>query len=243
MEADLAGRVERVLLRHPKIRGVRLVGSRARGTPSTLSDWDFVVETDAFDAVARDLPDAVSELEPIAQQWDRISEYPCYMLMLSGPVKVDLIFPDEPYASLPPWTVSAETLDGIDRHAWDWLLWLASKREKGADDLVRRDAVGEGGRGEADARTQLEDVDRAEDLAEHSGDTGGRVHPRGRELEERGLARAVRPEHDPALALLDLPRHVVEDARLPAHDADAGQREDITHAMTLTWVTTRACDA
>ena len=139
MEADLAGRVERVLLRHPKIRGVRLVGSRARGTPSTLSDWDFVVETDAFDAVARDLPDAVSELGPIAQQWDRISEYPCYMLMLPGPVKVDLIFPDEPYASLPPWTVSAETLDGIDQHAWDWLLWLASKRERGADDLVRRE--------------------------------------------------------------------------------------------------------
>jgi hypothetical protein len=115
------------------------VGSRANGAPSSLSDWDFVVETDDFDAVARDLPDAVSELEPIAGQWDRISDYPCYMLMLAGPVKVDLIFPNEPYTSLPPWTVSAETLDGIDQHAWDWLLWLASKREKGEDDLVRRE--------------------------------------------------------------------------------------------------------
>src|SRR5262245_27532474 len=139
MGSDLAERVERTLLRHPKIRGVRLVGSRAGGTPSRISDWDFVVETEDFDAVARDLPDAVSELEPIAQPWDRISAYPCYMLMLAGPVKVDLIFPNEPYTSLPPWTVSAETLDGIDQHVWDWLLWLASKREKGEDDLVRRE--------------------------------------------------------------------------------------------------------
>ena len=141
MGSDVAERVERTLLRHPKISGIRLVGSRAGGTPSPLSDWDFVVETGAFDAVARDLPEVVAELEPIAQQWDRISDYPCYMLMLSGPVKVDLIFPNEPYTSLPPWRVSAETLDGIDRHVWDWLLWLASKREKGEADLVRRELV------------------------------------------------------------------------------------------------------
>ena len=62
-----------------------------------------------------------------------------WKLMLSGPVKVDLIFPGEPYTSEPPWTVSAETLDGIDQHLWDWTLWLASKREKGEDALVRRE--------------------------------------------------------------------------------------------------------
>ena len=118
---------------------VRLVGSRARGDPTPLSDWDFEVETDDFGAVARALPALVSALEPLAQQWDRISAYPCYMLMLTGPVKVDLIFPGEPYESLPPWTVSAETLDGIDQHFWDWILWLASKREKGKDDLIRRE--------------------------------------------------------------------------------------------------------
>jgi hypothetical protein len=139
VDEDLAERVERILLRHPGIRRVRLVGSRADGTPSPLSDWDFVLETEDFDAVARDLPAAVSELEPIAQQWDRISEYSCYMLMLAGPVKVDLIFKGEPYTSLPPWTVSAGTLDGIDQHVWDWVLWLASKREKGEDELVRRE--------------------------------------------------------------------------------------------------------
>ncbi len=36
------------------------------------------------------------------------------MLMLRGPVKVDLIFPDVPRALEPPWTVSADTLEAID---------------------------------------------------------------------------------------------------------------------------------
>lgn len=138
-DEDLEARVRHALTGRAHVRGVKLVGSRAEGTPSPLSDWDFVVETEDFDAVARDLPHAVAELDPIAQQWDRISDDPCYMLMLSGPVKVDLIFPGEPYTSLPPWTVSPETLDGIDEHVWDWVLWLASKREKGEDELVRRE--------------------------------------------------------------------------------------------------------
>ena len=135
--ADIAASIESVLLPHPAIRGVELVGSRADGSPTPLSDWDFVVVTDRFDEVARALPELVTPLDPLAQQWDRISDYPCYMLMLEGPVKVDLIFPEEPYESLPPWTVSADTLDGIDQHFWDWILWLASKREKGQDELVQ----------------------------------------------------------------------------------------------------------
>jgi hypothetical protein len=138
-DRDLAASVKAALLPHPHILTVELVGSRATGSPTSLSDWDFEVMTDGFDAVARELPAMVAVLEPLAQQWDRISEYPCYMLMLSGPVKVDLIFPGEPYESLPPWTVTAETLGGIDRHFWDWILWLASKREKGQDELVHRE--------------------------------------------------------------------------------------------------------
>jgi hypothetical protein len=136
---DLAASVKAALLLHPHIRRVELVGSRATGSPTRLSDWDFEVRTDDFAAVTRALPALVSALEPLAQQWDRISEYPCYMLLLTGPDKVDLIFPGEPYESLPSWTVSADTLDGIDQHFWDWILWLASKREKGKDDLVRRE--------------------------------------------------------------------------------------------------------
>lgn len=134
---DITASVRTVLLRHPRVRGVELVGSRAAGSATRLSDWDFVVVTDDFDAVAEALPAMVTELDPLGRQWDRISEYPCYMLLLSGPAKVDLIFPDEPYESLPPWTVTAETLDGIDQHLWDWVLWLASKRERGQDELVR----------------------------------------------------------------------------------------------------------
>jgi len=139
--ADIAASIESVLLPHPAIGGIELVGSRADGSPTPLSDWDFVVVTDRLDDVTRALPSLVAELDPLAQQWDRISRYPCYMLMLEGPVKVDLIFPDEPYESLPPWIVSADTLDGIDQHFWDWILWLASKREKGRDDLVRSELV------------------------------------------------------------------------------------------------------
>ena len=120
---------------------MELVGSRAGGSPTPLSDWDFVVVTERFDEVARALPALVAGLEPLGQQWDRISAYPCYMLMLAGPVKVDLIFPDEPYESLPPWSVSAETLDGIDQHFWDWILWLASKQEKREDELVRHELI------------------------------------------------------------------------------------------------------
>jgi hypothetical protein len=138
---DVVAPVEAALLPHPAVRAVEPVGSRAGGSPTPLSDWDFVVVTERFDEVARALPALVAELEPLGQQWDRISAYPCYMLLLAGPVKVDLIFPDEPFESRPPWTVSAETLDGIDQHFWDWILWLASKREKREDDLVRRELI------------------------------------------------------------------------------------------------------
>ena len=137
---DIVAAIEDTL-RHPSILAVELVGSRAGGSPTPLSDWDFVVVTERFDEVARALPTLVTELEPLGQQWDRISAYPCYMLMLAGPVKVDLIFPDEPYESLPPWSVSAETLDGIDQHFWDWILWLASKQEKREDELVRHELI------------------------------------------------------------------------------------------------------
>ena len=133
--------VRAVLLPHPDIRAVELVGSRAGGSPTPSSDWDFVVVTERFDEVGRALPVLVAELEPLGQQWDRISAYPCYMLLLAGPVKVDLIFPDQPFESLPPWTASAETLDGIDQHFWDWILWIASKREKREDGLVRRELI------------------------------------------------------------------------------------------------------
>jgi predicted nucleotidyltransferase len=136
-DRDLAPLVRAALERHPHVLDVELVGSRANGTSVPLSDWDLVVHTDDVDAVARDLPALVVELEPLAAQWDRLGppEYSCYMLMLPGPAKVDLIV-HVPHELQPPWEVTAETLDGIDRHFWDWTLWMASKRQRGETALV-----------------------------------------------------------------------------------------------------------
>ncbi|MBD0339165.1 MAG: nucleotidyltransferase domain-containing protein, partial [Thermoleophilia bacterium] len=121
--------------RHPAVRSVRLVGSRAEGRQTPLSDWDFAVETDDFDAVAAALPGLLEPLEPLAQQWDPLGVRRCWMAMLRGPVKIDLIF-DEPQAESPPWALAPEALEPIDKHFWDWTLWLAAKRAAGKHDLV-----------------------------------------------------------------------------------------------------------
>lgn len=133
---DLAVAVPAALETHPSVRRVRVVGSRAEGRAHDFSDWDFAVETDSFDAVARDLPHVVAALGPLAEQWDPYSSHRCYMLMLPGPVKVDLMFPAERQEWSPPWSPSAETLAAIDRHFWDWILWLEQKRRGGRDDML-----------------------------------------------------------------------------------------------------------
>jgi hypothetical protein len=118
---------------HPAVRALELVGSRADGRAHELSDWDFAVDTDDFATVARALPSLVAPLEPLAEQWDRYSDHACYMLMLPGPTKVDLIFPSEKQEWAPAWEPSAETLEAIDRHFWDWALWLEQKRRHGSE--------------------------------------------------------------------------------------------------------------
>ena len=115
---------------------VTLIGSRAEGTATDSSDWDFAVEVDDFRAVDGALPSRLASLEPLAQQWDPLSEHWCYMLMLAGPTKVDLLFLAEPHQVEPPWVVSGETLEPIDRHFWDWFLWLSSKVAAGKSELV-----------------------------------------------------------------------------------------------------------
>lgn len=114
-----------------------LVGSRAHNRETALSDWDFLVATDDFPAVRDALPDLVAPLEPIVEQWDRLSEEASYyMLLLPGGVKVDLVF-DVPPVHESPWEVRADTLAGVDAHFWDWILWLGGKHLGGNDDLVR----------------------------------------------------------------------------------------------------------
>jgi hypothetical protein len=137
-DPDIAAAVRTVLLRHPHVIAVELVGSRAGGTPSPLSDWDFTVEVSDFAGATADMPALVAELEPLSQQWDRLGpdDYCCYMLMLAGPVKIDLIFPGVPHRPEPAWKVARDTLDGIDQHFWDWALWMAAKEQGGKDELV-----------------------------------------------------------------------------------------------------------
>lgn len=118
------------------MRSIELAGSRATGRARPDSDWDFLVETRDFDAVAAALPELLAPLEPLAEQWDRLSDEQCWMLILRGPVKVDLIFPEEPHVHEPPWVPSADNLDAVDAHLWDWLLWLGSKERSGKDELV-----------------------------------------------------------------------------------------------------------
>jgi hypothetical protein len=71
----------------------------------------------------------VRPLHPVVAQWDRLSRTWCYMLILVGPAKVDLLF-GHPTG---PWQVNAATLAGIDDHFWDWALWLRSKLARRGD--------------------------------------------------------------------------------------------------------------
>lgn len=129
--------VPRLVLAHPTVDAVELVGSRAEGRATALSDWDFLVRTDDADGVAAALPALLEPLEPLAAQWDRLSEEATYyMLVLRDGVKVDVVI-DRPPVVEPPWEVRAGTLAGIDAHFWDWILWLGGKQLGGRDELVR----------------------------------------------------------------------------------------------------------
>lgn len=115
---------------------MRLIGSRAEDRATELSDWDFAVKTRDFRALAGALPELLAPLSPLSEQWDRLSDRFCWMLMLRGPTKVDLIFVDEAHLPEPPWELAAETLDGIDAHFWDWMLWLYAKGARGDTEVV-----------------------------------------------------------------------------------------------------------
>jgi len=136
---DLADRVSSLLAAAPGVTRVDLVGSRATGRFRRESDWDFTLQTTDFDAVASALPDLLAPLEPLAEQWDRLSDEQCWMLILAGPVKVDLIFPGERHVHEPPWRPTAANLAGVDAHFWDWTLWLHAKATAGKSDVLVRE--------------------------------------------------------------------------------------------------------
>jgi len=128
--------IRETLLAHPAVEAARPVGSRAGGAPTALSDWDFELLGPDLAQIAAALPGLVERLRPIAHGWDPLGNRRTYMLLLPGPIKVDLILalPHEPAQ---PWTVSAETLPRIDHHFWDWALWLGAKQLRGDERLVR----------------------------------------------------------------------------------------------------------
>src|SRR5439155_25391022 len=106
-ETGLAERITESLPIHPAVDAITLAGSRARGDAGPLSDWDFEVQTSDFPSVAGALPGLVAPLEPLAQQWDRLSVDECHLLMLRGAAIVDDIF-EKQRALEPRWVVSAE---------------------------------------------------------------------------------------------------------------------------------------
>jgi hypothetical protein len=136
MQDGLGFRVPALLQSSPLVATVELCGSRALGTECRYSDWDFSVSTRDFAAFVPELPGLVRALDPLVEQWDRLSDESCYMLIVDGPTKVDLIFAEVPHEHDPPWVVDGSTLSGIDDHFWDWVLWLLSKVDAGNDALV-----------------------------------------------------------------------------------------------------------
>jgi predicted nucleotidyltransferase len=132
---DWNDRVVALLQPHPLVRDVRLTGSRGRGDAGPLSDWDFEFELVDFPAFKHEVWRIVDELRPLVKQWDRLGEPWCLMLIVDGPVKIDLIF-DEPHDDEPPWIPSADNLQAIDDHFWDWTLWLGTKVATGKDEFV-----------------------------------------------------------------------------------------------------------
>ncbi len=112
-----------------------LGGSRARGTATELSDWDLYLEGEPEGMMA-EIPALVASLGPLAAFWEPLSEQAGYMVVMDGPIKVD-VFPIGASRRIqPPWLPSVDTLAPIDAHFWDWTLWLGGKALRGEWQLV-----------------------------------------------------------------------------------------------------------
>ncbi len=129
---DIAAVIPQLVMNHPAVSSVALTGSRLRGNTTEWSDWDFLVETTNFEAVSAALPALTESLNPLTHLWDPLSRHAVYMMILRGPVKIDLIF-DRPQQRKPAWTASDGTLAMINSHFWDWILWIAGKEASGKE--------------------------------------------------------------------------------------------------------------
>ena len=87
---DPSAAIRAALQADPCVRTIELTGSRAQGTATDLSDWDYrVVSADPV-ATAGQLPGLIATLNPLAALWDPLSSEQVYMIILSGAVKADL---------------------------------------------------------------------------------------------------------------------------------------------------------
>jgi hypothetical protein len=119
---------------------VTVGGSRARGRATELSDWDLYLEGNP-EAMMVQVPEVIASFGPLAAFWEPLAEEAGYMVVLDGPIKVD-VFPTGGRRRIqPPWVLSAETLVGIDAHFWDWSLWLGGKSLRGERELVANELM------------------------------------------------------------------------------------------------------
>ena len=118
-EPNVVAAIREVLERSEVVSSVVLGGSRARGEATELSDWDLYLEGEP-EAMMVEIPALIASLGPLAAFWEPLAEEAGYMVVMDGPIKVD-IFPIGASRRIqPPWLVSAETLASIDAHFWDW---------------------------------------------------------------------------------------------------------------------------
>lgn len=122
----------------PVVQSVMLGGSRAEGRATELSDWDLYLAGEP-DKLMAEIPELVAPLRPLASFWEPLSEHAGYMMVMDGPVKIDL-FPEGGRRELqPPWEPRPDTLAAIDGHFWDWHLWLGSKSLRHETDMVAQE--------------------------------------------------------------------------------------------------------
>ena len=103
-------------------------------------------------------------------------------------------------------------------------------------------ALGQRGTRQADARPQLEHVDGADELAEHTGCSPGGMQLRSSDLEQGRLAGAVGPQDHPALSVTHHPGDPVQQERLAATDSHVGELEDRGHGDHHRRLATVPCD-
>lgn len=127
--------IREALGRSEVVSSVVLGGSRARGLATELSDWDLYLQGDPA-GMMEEIPRLVASFGPLAAFWEPLAEDAGYMVVMDGPIKVD-IFPVGATRQIqPPWVLGADTLAGIDAHFWDWALWLGGKLLRGQRQLV-----------------------------------------------------------------------------------------------------------